>query len=189
MFCEKIRIKQSLSYISFCSLKIPNNTKYHFNGNIFRNKCCYYNRHCNVYETVHDKPAKWHVRPAKTQISLGICPVWSESLLSTWRKLGSLATQWVHSKDSDQIGRMPSLIRVFAGCTCRFVALVMRWLMYIYMSCKMRKCTIRHMHPTNVSMQSGQSTLSTLRVAKDITGRQWKLSDQTTDAGTDPSFH
>ena len=24
------------------------------------------------------KPAKWHVHPAKTQISLGICPVWSE---------------------------------------------------------------------------------------------------------------
>ena len=28
------------------------------------------------------KPTKWHVRPAKTQISLGIHPVWSESLLS-----------------------------------------------------------------------------------------------------------
>ena len=25
------------------------------------------------------KPTKWHVRPAKTQISLGIRPVWSES--------------------------------------------------------------------------------------------------------------
>ena len=23
------------------------------------------------------KPTKWHMRPAKTQISLGICPVWS----------------------------------------------------------------------------------------------------------------
>ena len=32
----------------------------------------------------HDmsKPTKWHVRPAKTQISLGILPVWSESSLS-----------------------------------------------------------------------------------------------------------
>ena len=38
------------------------------------------------------KPTKWYVRPAKTQISLGIRPVWSESSLSTWRKLGSLAT-------------------------------------------------------------------------------------------------
>ena len=32
------------------------------------------------------------VRPAKTQISLGIRPVWSESSLFAWRKLGSLAT-------------------------------------------------------------------------------------------------
>ena len=28
------------------------------------------------------KLTKWHVRPAKTQISLGICPIWSESSLS-----------------------------------------------------------------------------------------------------------
>ena len=45
------------------------------------------------------KPTKWHVRPAKTQISLGIRQVWSESLLSAWRKLGSLATHWAHSED------------------------------------------------------------------------------------------
>ena len=42
------------------------------------------------------KPTKWHVRPAKTQISLGICPVWSESSLSTWGKLKSLAIIRVH---------------------------------------------------------------------------------------------
>ena len=45
------------------------------------------------------KPTKWHMRPAKSQISLGTCPVWSESSLSAWRKLGSLATDWVHSKE------------------------------------------------------------------------------------------
>ena len=50
---------------------------------------------------------------AKTQISLDIRPVWSESLLSAWRKLGSLATHWAHSEDSDQTG----LIWVFAGRT------------------------------------------------------------------------
>ena len=38
------------------------------------------------------KPTKWHVRPAKTQISLGIRPVWSESSMSAWGKLRSLAT-------------------------------------------------------------------------------------------------
>ena len=44
-----------------------------------------------------------------------IRPVWSESSLSAWRKLGSLATHWVHSEGSDQTGRMPKLIWVFAG--------------------------------------------------------------------------
>ena len=63
------------------------------------------------------KPTKWHVRPAKTQISFGIRPVWSESSLSAWRKLGSLATQWTHSEDSDQTGRMPRLIWIFTGRT------------------------------------------------------------------------
>ena len=63
------------------------------------------------------KPTKWHVRTAKTLIRLGIRPVWSESSLSTWRKLRSLATRWAHSEYSDQIGRMPRLIWVFAAHT------------------------------------------------------------------------
>ena len=74
------------------------------------------------------KPTKSHVLPAKTQISLGIRPVWSESSLSAWRKLGSLATHWAHREESDQIGRMPRLIWVFAGHTDHFVGFVMRWL-------------------------------------------------------------
>ena len=44
------------------------------------------------------------VRPAKTQISLGIRPVWSESSLSAWRNLVSLTTHWAPSKDLDQPG-------------------------------------------------------------------------------------
>ena len=57
------------------------------------------------------------MRPVKTQISLDIRPVWSES---------SLCAQWVakgrsflhaDSEDSDQTGRMPRLIWVFAGRT------------------------------------------------------------------------
>ena len=42
-------------------------------------------------------------------------PVWSESSLSTWRKLGFLATHWADSEGSDQTGRMPRLIRVLLG--------------------------------------------------------------------------
>ena len=55
----------------------------------------------NKYEPPHDKSNKMAVRPAKTQIILGIRrPGWSESSLSAWRKLGSLATHWAHSEDS-----------------------------------------------------------------------------------------
>ena len=71
------------------------------------------------------KPTKWPVRPAKTHISQGIRQVWSELPLSAWRKLGSLATHWAHSEDSDQSGRMPTLIWVFAGSTGHFVEFVM----------------------------------------------------------------
>ena len=42
-----------------------------------------------TYEPRHDKINKITVRPAKTQISLGIRPIWSESSLSAWRKFGS----------------------------------------------------------------------------------------------------
>ena len=77
------------------------------------------------------KPTKWHVRPAKTQISLGIRPVWSES---------SLCAKWVAKdpsflhlgcEDSDQTWRMPRLIWVFAGRTCHFVGFVMRQLILL----------------------------------------------------------
>ena len=74
------------------------------------------------------KPTKSHVPTVKTQISLGICPVWSEPSLSAWRKLGFLATPWVHSEDSGQTGWMPRLILVFARRICHFVGFVMRWL-------------------------------------------------------------
>ena len=72
------------------------------------------------------KPTKWHMRPAKTEISLGIRPVWSEPLL---------CAQWVakdqrflhaDNEDSDQTGRMPRLIWVFPGHTCHFVGFFMR---------------------------------------------------------------
>ena len=75
------------------------------------------------FEPRHDKTNKMAVRPAKTQISLGIRPVWSESSLSAWRKVGSLATHWTHNKGSDQTGRMPRLIWVFVGRIATFLVL------------------------------------------------------------------
>ena len=40
--------------------------------------------------------------------------------------LGSLATRWGHSEDSDQTGWMPRLIWVFAGCTLTLLVLSCR---------------------------------------------------------------
>ena len=77
------------------------------------------------FEPPHDKTNKVTVHPAKTQISVGICPVWSEP---------SLCAQWVakdpsflhaDSKDSDQTGWMPRLIWVFPGRTV--ILLVLSW--------------------------------------------------------------
>ena len=55
---------------------------------------------CNV-SRITTKSTIWHVRPAKTPISLGIRSVWSESSLSPWRNIKSLATHWAHSEDSE----------------------------------------------------------------------------------------
>ena len=76
------------------------------------------------------KPTKWHVRPAKTQISLGIHLVWSESLLSTQWAAKDLSFLHADSEDSDQPGQMPRLLWVFAGRTCHFVGFVLRWFKY-----------------------------------------------------------
>ena len=103
---------------------------------IFLNNCNYYAFY-QLSETLlinlsrlMPKPTKLHVGPAKTQISLGIRPVWSETSLSAWRNLGSLAIHSAYSEDSDQSGRIPRLIWVFAGRTCHFVGFVMRRLLY-----------------------------------------------------------
>ena len=77
------------------------------------------------------KPTKWHVHPAKTQISMGVRPVWSESLLSAWRNIECSATSWAHIEDSDQTGWTPRLIWVFTGRKGHFVGFVMRRLIFL----------------------------------------------------------
>ena len=76
-----------------------------------------------LYEPRHNKTNKMSVGPAKTQISLGIRPGWSES---------SLCAKWVakdpsflhaDSKDTDQTGQMPRLIWVFVRRTFTLLVL------------------------------------------------------------------
>ena len=93
------------------------------NGNFCAVSHEHYAKENAIYEPPRDKTNNVAVRPAKTQISLGIRPVWSES---------SLCAQWVakgpsflhaDSEDSDQTGRMPRLIWVFAGRTLTLLIL------------------------------------------------------------------
>ena len=64
---------------------------------------------------------------AKTQISLGIHEARSESSVSAWRSFGSLTIHKAHNKDSDQTGRMPRLIWVFARRTVHLSQLMRLW--------------------------------------------------------------
>ena len=65
----------------------------------------------------HDKTNKMSVCPAKTQYSLGIRPVWSESLACAQWVAKDPRFLYVDSEDSVQTERMPRLIWVFAGRT------------------------------------------------------------------------
>ena len=71
------------------------------------------------------KPTKW----VCAQRKLG--SAWAsaqsdQSSLSAWGNHGSLATHWAHCEYSDQTGRMPRLIRDFAGRTLILLVLSCR---------------------------------------------------------------
>ena len=74
------------------------------------------------------KPTKWHVRPAKTQISLGICQVWSVVAIC-------MKKAWVLSYPLSTQGRLIRLVHrlswVFAWHTCYFVVFVVRCLIFL----------------------------------------------------------
>ena len=76
----------------------------------------------SLFEPQHDKTNKMSVRPAKIQISLGIHPVWSESV---WIA-EDLSFLQAGSENSDQTVRMPRLIWVFAGHTLILLVLSCR---------------------------------------------------------------
>ena len=78
-------------------------------SNYTRRQCC---QTCDFLLKRSKWAATWQnnkmsVRPAKTQISLGIRPVWSESSLSDWRNIGSLATHWAQAKTLIRLGGRP----------------------------------------------------------------------------------
>ena len=108
-------------HVSFEKAGIILTVKYHAKISVLNLR-----KYLTVNEPRHDKSNKVSVRPAKTQISLGIRPSWSEY---------SLCAQWVakdpsflhaDSEDSDQTWRMPRLIWFFAGRTLTLLVLSCR---------------------------------------------------------------
>ena len=75
----------------------------------------FHRQQCNASSVY--RPVIWAATWQNQQNDCVPSPVWSESSLYAWRKLVSLATHQAHSEDSDQTGRMPRLIWVFAGRT------------------------------------------------------------------------
>ena len=61
-------------------------------------------------------PTTWYVPPAKPQISLRICAVWSECLLVAWVIYDCLATDWIPFGVSKLKRRLQRLVRVY---TCQ----------------------------------------------------------------------
>ena len=141
-----------------------------------------------AYEPRHGKSNKMSLRPTKTQISMGIRPVWSES---------SLCAQWVAkdprcfhavSEDSDQTGRMPrhppSLIWVFAGRTATLLFLSCRgsYLKLIGITQKLTK------FPNMITLMNWNSTLTDLLLStchtfwhfqsQDVLRLKWAASRQ-----------
>ena len=119
------------------------------------------------FELPHDKTNKMTVCPAKTQISLGILPVWSKSSLSAWvliyplsaqRRLWSdwadaqadLSLHWAHS----HFGRFVMWRLIFSSLQGRS--------MLIIASNPMKK----ELAPTPFYMQSRGSHLLKARICK-----------------------
>ena len=75
-----------------------------------------------INEPPHNKTNKITCAPNMDSDQPGHPPSWSEFSLFAPRSIGSLATYWAHSEDSDQSGRTPRLIclRVAHRSFCLF---------------------------------------------------------------------
>ena len=112
------------SLLNFPATRLQDNCHSKFSSNMFWN-CT------TIYELPHDKTSKMTVLPAKTQISLGISPVWSVFAvhvkkawvlsypLSAQRRLWS---DWADAQADHSLRWAHS----------HFVGFVMRWLNYLY---------------------------------------------------------
>ena len=90
---------------------------------------------CRIYLSQHTtKPTKRFMRPAKTQISLRIRAVWSESLQIACAFYSVQAIQRRINENPCHTEWMYRLIWVFAGYTDLIVGFAVRWLIYLHYS-------------------------------------------------------
>ena len=73
-------MNKTVSSVKVKLLSVKNEMKSYF---------CAIQKKKKSFEPRHDKTNKMSVRPAKTQISLGICPVWSESCPGSFAMKGT----------------------------------------------------------------------------------------------------
>ena len=85
-----------------------------------------------LYEPPHDKTNKMICAPSDNSDQPGhpLSVLNGSSQCAQWVAEDPMFLH-VDSEDSDQTGRMPRLIWVFAGCTDHFVGFVMRWLIFL----------------------------------------------------------
>ena len=90
-------------------------------------------------------PTKWHVRPSKTQISLGIRQIWSGFFLCAQWVANDLRFLHANSEYSDPTGRMPRLIWIFFGRIVHLVCFVVRrWFMDYFIPVVLQRSRIVH---------------------------------------------
>ena len=98
-----------LKVFSFCQFFSVQNQLYQMLRLHKRNVCKSNQLDKCIYEPPRDKTNKMACAHSELRSAWAFTQS-DQSSLSTWRKLGSLDTHWVHSEDSHQTGRMPRLI-------------------------------------------------------------------------------
>ena len=114
------------------NFRLPLNTLYRSFKNatlssfhIFQSPMKYFVSCFNYVSHEMTQPIKWVCAQRRLRSAWASAQS-DQSSLFAWIKLGSLATHWAHSEESDQTGRMPRLIWVFAGRTLILLVLSCR---------------------------------------------------------------
>ena len=113
---------------------------------------------CDIIEPRHDKANKVTVRPANAQDRPGRAPSLIRVFAVRVKKLGSLASHWAHSEDSDQTERMPRLI-------------CLRWAHSHFVGFVMRRLELMHKTYNFSTLCEYSGEMLSLRTCKYKTGR------------------